>query len=278
MAEMIRHTGILTNTGKNVVVVFMKLPDDDDHALVIDTDALPDNFNESLRKIVESADGQNAENLADILARRMSPDGSNVTMLQKFHQSGRLQKVSVDLVNMTPRRGINWPLREILNAMKVQDDSTPAGLNDLDPETRAQVISEMGKFNVHAANMEGTTTSGQQSEAANLLKMAELLEADASAKRQQAYRIDPSLLKKAKVEDSTTTVVTKSQAQAKAKSLNSGSTASEKIKSHLDELMITAKGAKAKAKLDEEVLSVMYDTSVNDGSITLPKSKTRPKT
>jgi len=278
MAEMIRHTGILTNTGKNVVVVFMKLPDDDDHALVIDTDALPDNFNESLRKIVESADGQNAENLADILARRMSPDGSNVTMLQKFHQSGRLQKVSVDLVNMTPRRGINWPLREILNAMKVQDDSTPAGLNDLDPETRAQVISEMGKFNVHAANMEGTTTSGQQSEAANLLKMAELLEADASAKRQQAYRIDPSLLKKAKVEDSTTTVVTKSQAQAKAKSLNSGPTASEKIKSHLDELMITAKGAKAKAKLDEEVLSVMYDTSVNDGSITLPKSKTRPKT
>ena len=253
---MIRHTGILTNTGKNVVVVFMKLPDDDDHALVIDTDALPDSFNESLRKIVESVDGQNAENLADILARRMSPDGSNITMLQKFHQSGRLQKVSVDLVTMTPRRGVNWPLRDILNAMKVQDDTTPADLNDLDPETRAQVISEMGKFNVHAANMEGTTASGQKSEAANLIKMAELLEADASAKRQQAYMIDPSLLKKTKVEGSTDTVTTKSQAQATAR----------------------AKVEKAKTKLvDEEVISVMYDTSVNEGAINLPKAKSKAR-
>ena len=254
---MIRHTGILTNTGKNVVVVFMKLPDDEDHALVIDTDALPDNFNESLRKIVESVDGQNAENLADLLARRMSPDGSNITMLQKFHAAGRLQKVSVDLVNMTPRRGVNWPLRDILNAMKAQDNTTPADLSDLDPETRAQVISEMGKFNVHAANMEGTTASGQKSEAANLLKMAELLEADASAKRQQAYKIDPSLLKKTKVEESPA-MVTKSQAQAAAKA---------KIEK-----------AKTPTKLDEEVLAVMYDTSVSNGTITPPKAKTKPKT
>lgn len=280
MAEMIRHTGILTNTGKNVVVVFMKLPDDDDHALVIDTDALPDSFNESLRKIVESVDGQNAENLADILSRRMSPDGSNITMLQKFHQAGRLQKVSVDLVNMTPRRGINWPLRDILNAMKAQDDTTPADLNDLDPETRAQVISEMGKFNVHAANMEGTTASGQKSEAANLLRMAELLEADASAKRQQAYKIDPSLLKKNVVETPTVGVITKSEAQAATKAKLSSGVATGKAKSHLDEMMATIKsnGTKAKAKLDEEVLSVMYDTSVSNGSITPPKTKTKPKT
>lgn len=211
MADMLRHTGILNNTGKNIIVVFMSLPDEPDSALVIDTDALPDAFNESLRRIVESVDGQNAENLADILARRMSPDGSNITLLQKFHQSGRLQKVNVDLVTMTPRRGINWPLRDILNAMRQEENNTPADLSDLDPETRAQVISEMGKFNVHQSNMEGTTASGQKSEAANLLEMAKLLEADANAKRQQAYRLDPSLLKKNKQE---TKVITKSEAKA----------------------------------------------------------------
>lgn len=198
MAEMIRHTGVLTNTGKNVVVAFMSLPEDPDYALVIDTDALPDAFNEALRKIVESVDGQNAENLAEVLARRMSPDGSNLTLLQKLHQAGRLTKVPVDIVNMTPRKGLNWPLREILDAMKKQQPETPTDLNDLDPETRAQVISEMGKFNVHATNMEGTTAEGQKAEAANLLRMAEMLEADASAKRQQAYKIDPSLRPKTK--------------------------------------------------------------------------------
>jgi hypothetical protein len=213
MAEMIRHTGVLNNTGKNVVVAFMSLPEDPDHALVIDTDALPDNYNESLRKIVESVDGQNAENLADVLSRRMTPDGSNVTMLQKLHSAGRLQRVSVDLVTMTPRRGINWPLRDVLKAMKQQEETQPANLEDLDPETRAQVISEMGKFNVHAANMEGTTASGQKAEAASLIRMAELLEADASAKRQQAYKMDPSLRKKTTptVEPK---VVTKAEAKA----------------------------------------------------------------
>jgi hypothetical protein len=193
---MIKHTGILNNTGKNVVVVFMRLPDDPDHALVVDTDALPDSFNESLRKIVESVDGQQAENLADILARRMSPDGSNMTLLQKFHAAGRLQKVSVDLVTMTPRRGLNWPLRQILEAMNTQKQEEPIGFDDLDPETRAQVAAEIGKFNVHASNSAGETAAGKKAEAANLIKMAEILEADASQKRQQAYRIDPSLKRK----------------------------------------------------------------------------------
>lgn len=214
MAEMIRHTGILNNTGKNVVVAFMSLPEDPEYALVIDTDALPDAFNESLRKIVESVDGQNSHNLADVLARRMAPDGSNTTMLQKLHGAGRLQRVSVDQVTMTPRRGINWPLRQVLDAMKQQEQTTPANLDDLDPETRAQVISEMGKFNVHATNMEGTTAEGQKAEAAGLLRMAEMLEADAIAKRQQAYRLDPSLNKK-KPPAITPEVLTKAEAKRK---------------------------------------------------------------
>ena len=214
MAEMIRHTGILNNTGKNVVVAFMSLPEDPEHALVIDTDALPDAFNESLRKIVESIDGQNSHNLADVLARRMAPDGSNTTMLQKLHGAGRLQRVSVDQVTMTPRRGINWPLRQVLEAMKQQEQTAPANLDDLDPETRAQVIAEMGKFNVHATNMEGTTAEGQKAEAAGLLRMAEMLEADAMAKRQQAYRLDPSLNKK-KPPASTPEVLTKAAVKKK---------------------------------------------------------------
>lgn len=215
MAEMIRHTGVLNNTGKNVVVAFMSLPEDPEHALVIDTDALPDQFNENLRKIVESVDGQNAQNLADVLARRMSPDGSNVTMLQKLHGAGRLQRVSIDLVTMTPRRGINWPLRQVLEAMKQQEETAPANLEDLDPETRAQVVAEMGKFNVHATNMEGTTAEGQKAEAAGLIRMAEMLEADAMSKRQQAYRLDPSLKKRAAAEPETK-VLTKAAAKKKS--------------------------------------------------------------
>lgn len=212
---MIKHTGVLANTGKNVVVVFMSLPDDPEHALVIDTDALPDQYNEALRKIVESVDGQNAQNLADLLARRMSPDGSNLTLLQKFHSAGRLQKVPVDIVTMTPRKGVNWALRDVLQAMNEQKKEEPIGFDDLDPETRAAVAAELGKFNVHARNIEGETASGKKAEAANLIRMAEMLEADAQAKRQQAYKIDPSLVKKNKAVD-TASAAEFSEAEVKA--------------------------------------------------------------
>lgn len=195
---MTKHTGILANTGKNVVVVFMSLPDDPDNALVVDTDALPDAFNEALRKVVDSTEGQQAENLAEVLARRMSPDGSNTTLLQKFHSAGRLQKVPVDLVTMTPRRGVNWPLRQILEAMQTVKSEEPLGFDELDPETKAAIAADLKKFNVHATNTEGETASGKKAEAANLVRMAELLEADAQAKREQAYRIDPSLVRVSK--------------------------------------------------------------------------------
>lgn len=193
MAEMMKHIGQMENTGKAVVVVFMSLPGDEDNALVIDTDALPDQYNEALRRIVESVEGQQSKDLADLLGRRPAPDGSSLTMLQKLHASQRLMKVPVDLIHMTPARGMKFPLRQILEAMNANADSAPAELEDLDPITRAQVIAEMGKFNVHQSNMEGTTADGKAQEARDLIRMAEMLEADATSRRAQAYAIDPTL-------------------------------------------------------------------------------------
>ncbi len=188
---MLKHTGILNNTGKNVVVVFMTLPEDADNALVVDTDALPDMYNEALRKVVESVEAQQAKNLADVLARRMAPDGSNMTMLQKFHAANRLMKTPVQNVTMTPKKGVRWPLHEVLQAM--QTDASPQSFDDLDAETKAAIAAEVKKFNMHAHNTEGETVAGVKGEAKALLEMAQLLESDAQSKREQAYRMDPSL-------------------------------------------------------------------------------------
>jgi hypothetical protein len=190
--NMFRHTGQLNNTGKNVVVVYMQLPGDPDHALVIDTDALPDMYNEDLRRIVESVEAQQAKDLKDVLARRMTPDGSNVTMLNKFHQAGKLMKTPVNNVTMVPRRGVRWPLADVIAAMGSQED-LPLGFDDLDPETKAEVAANLKRFNVHAVNMDGEVAAGQAGQAASLIEMAKMLEADAQTKREQAYRIDPSL-------------------------------------------------------------------------------------
>ena len=47
---MLRHVGVVNNTGKNVAVVFMSLPGDESNCLVVDMDALPDIFQDSMRK------------------------------------------------------------------------------------------------------------------------------------------------------------------------------------------------------------------------------------
>ena len=192
---MTKHVGILNNTGKNVVVVYMTLPGDTHHALVVDTDALPDSYNESLRKIVESVEGQQSKDLADVLGRRMSPDGSNTTLLQKFHMAGRLQKVPVSLVTMTPRKGIRWPLVEVLKAMETAKADEPTGFDDLDPATRAELAANLKKFNVHANNFAGEGNASRKDEAIGLVRQAELLEADAQNMRQRAHMMDPTLRK-----------------------------------------------------------------------------------
>ena len=190
---MTKHVGVLNNTGKNVVVVFMRLPGDPNHALVIDTDALPDQYNESLRKIVESVEGQQSKDLAEVLGRRMSPDGSNTMLLEKFHMAGRLEKVPVKLVTMTPRKGIRWPLEQVLAAMDAAKQDEPTGFDDLDPETRAAIAADLKKFNVHANNLQGEASAGNKDQAVSLIRQAELMEADAQNMRMKAYKMDPSL-------------------------------------------------------------------------------------
>lgn len=190
-----KHVGILTHTGKKVVIVYMTLPGDDNNALVVDVDALPDSFNDTLRRLVESDEGQNSANLGDVLGRRPSPDGSGLTLLQKFHAAGRLQKVPVENVSMTPRAGLMWPLRGVLDAMKQTKDEIPEGLDDLDPETRAQVVANLKKFNVHSSNMTGEADSNTREQAAGLIKQAELLESEAQNIRARAISLDPALAK-----------------------------------------------------------------------------------
>lgn len=197
---MLKHVGVLDNTGKNVVIAFMSLPDDDSHALVIDTDALPDQYNDALRKVVESVEGQQAKNLGDVLGRRMSPDGQT-NLLNKFHASGRLHKVPTNLVTMTPRRGTRWKLVDVLKAMNESKEGNPLGFEDLDPDQKAAYVAENQNFNVHANNMNSLTSSDRKESAMSLIRQAQLMEADAQAMRVKAYQLDPSQAPKKKGSD-----------------------------------------------------------------------------
>ena len=93
-----KHVGKMKNNGAKLAVVFRTLPGEATSALVCGTNALPDAFHDSLMSLIESDSGQQANELADMLAVRKFPDGSN--MLEFLHRNGLLTKVATNMVTM----------------------------------------------------------------------------------------------------------------------------------------------------------------------------------
>lgn len=115
---MLKHVGKMKNNGAKVVVAYRTLPGDHRNALVIGTGNLGSDYHDDLMSVVQSAEGQQAYELAEILAVRNFRDGSN--MLQWFHSRGHLKKVPTDGVLMTPTPQASLSLHE-LNELIAKD-------------------------------------------------------------------------------------------------------------------------------------------------------------
>jgi hypothetical protein len=100
MAAPIKHIGRMKNTGVKVLVVFRTLPGESNTALVLPTAQLPDSYHDAIMEAVETDQAQEAFEFGEVMFMRSFPDGR--PMLQAMQADNRLQKVSTDLVTMTP--------------------------------------------------------------------------------------------------------------------------------------------------------------------------------
>jgi hypothetical protein len=106
-----KHVGKMKNNAARVAVVYRTLPDESSNALVVGTSGLPDAYHDALMSVIESEAGQQANELADILATRRFPDGD--VMLSWLHARGQLKKVPTNLVLMTPNTQTQIPLNDL---------------------------------------------------------------------------------------------------------------------------------------------------------------------
>jgi hypothetical protein len=109
-----KHIGKMKNNGAKVVVAYRTLPGDSGNALVVGTGLLSDSWHDSLMGLVQDVSGQQANELADLMAVRKFPDGQN--MLEALHRRGQLKKVPTNGVLMTPGPNAEILLSE-LNAL-----------------------------------------------------------------------------------------------------------------------------------------------------------------
>lgn len=175
---------------KPCVVVFREIPNEPENCLVIMSDSLDEVKHDNLMNVVQSAEGQEAKEFSEVLNRRQFSSGEN--MLQQLHAEGKLAKVPVSMVSLTPTPNDSIALAEVnAEIKKLENDPVPPVT---DP---AHLADDPAESNVSAPSV---ADSDVDSPAQGLLLQAELMEQDAEAmlaeakeKKRQAFEMDPSL-------------------------------------------------------------------------------------
>jgi hypothetical protein len=179
----IKHVGF-TEDNKKVVVAYRTLPGDPYSALVVPTASLSQTYHDELFSVVDSVQGQDAYELATILAIRKFSDGGS--MLGSLHASGKLKKVSTNAVTMTPGpQKESWLKLDELN--KIIAEQRGVGIDEL-------AIDETGKPGKTASVSTAQSTDGVLSDedlAAQYRSQADTLYKEVQELRKKADDLAP---------------------------------------------------------------------------------------
>ena len=187
-----KHIGRMKETGRKVAVVFRTIPGDPHSALVVQTENIKDADHDKLMTLIESNTGQTADELADAMQRTPLGDGS--MMLNSFHLTGKLTKVSTSDVEMTPDTASTISLDELNKMIAEQKGVGVADLavggSSVDTIATAETVpSGEASATVEAAQEQPLT---DQQLANNLRADADRLFKEATELRKQAEDLDPS--------------------------------------------------------------------------------------
>lgn len=195
-----KHVGKMKNNDARVVIAYRTLPGDANSALVIGTNNLGESYHDALMSTVQDSRAQEANELADVLAVRKFPDGSN--MLEWFHKNGLLRKVSTTGVLVTPDNKTAIPLNELneiiaqqkgitVDELAITDGNTPNAKTKKQDVTRTTSESVSGEIEQPSLVVEEALD-----DPAAMRSKADKLFKEAQALRKQADAIDPPKSKK----------------------------------------------------------------------------------
>lgn len=196
-----KHVGKMKNNSARVAVAYRTIPGDSASALVIGTSGLPDAYHDSLMSLLESETGQQANELADVLAARRFPDGG--VMLQWLHAGGHLKKVPTTLVLMTPNKQTIIPLNELNIIIAEQQGVTVDDLavteNGKSATKKELATAKKNKEEIIVTSEVEANVSSKTMTPTDMRSRADKLFKEAQALRKQADAIDPQKSKKKEV-------------------------------------------------------------------------------
>lgn len=113
---MLKH--VVKHNNRKAALLYRRVPGEDHMCLLVYSDLLPRMIHDEIMKVLESAVGQQANDLADALFRNIMPDGRNT--LQVLHAEGMIQKVPCNqvIVQANPKSSVRLDeLNDILDEM-----------------------------------------------------------------------------------------------------------------------------------------------------------------
>lgn len=199
----IKHVGRMIKNQRRVVVAYKVVPGEPENCIVIPTESLTADEHDALMKVVESPAGQNANELATVLARSILPDGR--PMLAAFHTTGRLLKEATTNIEMIPNRNTSIRLSELneliaqtmgisIEDLAIQSETaattkTSTTKADSEPVKETVVISEPSTVNLSSEDT-----------AKQMRSLADAMFKEAKKLREEAEKLSPTK-KKTKTEE-----------------------------------------------------------------------------
>ena len=197
---MLKHIGRMVGNGRKVVVAYKVVPNEPENAIVVTTENLMAEEHDALMKLVESAAGQEAEDLATAMARTRLPDGRN--MLSGFHTTGKMVKAPTSKIEMTPNTKTTILLSELNEAIATQKGVTVADLAGVDATEKTEDKALTVQEYTTTTETVGDVLTDEQL-AAQYRSQADSLFKEAKRLREQAEALAPTKKKtKAKTEES----------------------------------------------------------------------------
>ena len=212
---MLKHIG--RHGDRKVALLFREVPGEDHMCLVVYPDTLPTHIHNSIMATLESAPGQAATNLSEVLHRNLLPDGR--PQLEALHREGMIKKIPTNQVIITPTAQSSVKLDEMNKIIKemeqggealkrLQELDASAGMVDTAQKRKAE--AEFKRAQERKAQDTRTpyvpplqSTDGALDDkaiAANMLAQAKRMEseakgmiAEAARMKKQAQGLNPSV-------------------------------------------------------------------------------------
>lgn len=208
--KALKHVGRITKNNAKVLVAFRTLPGESNMALVIPVSQLSDSYHDSIMKVVESDQGQDAFELGETLFIRNFPDGK--PMLRALQADNLMVKVPTDSITMTPTPNDEITLHTLNSLIAEQrncavDDlckfvtGAPSSSAEVEELVKVKDLAPPAEEKPAVLQAKGNEALSDKDIAKGLRSQADALYKEAARLRKEAEELDPTVKKSTKVKE-----------------------------------------------------------------------------